>query len=265
MGVGVHSAIHLFQLANRGVFQGDLLTLGTQDTHLTVEKLNELAHTYRLPAAPAGWKHQINDREPYKSSRFITGDSLWSYLGFKSVTALDVSDYENASLRVDLNNENAIPQTHKNKYEVVFDGGTIEHIFHLPHALANLHNLTKEGGVIIHQTPSLPLIDHGFYMFSPTFFHDYYSSNGYETVDLKLVMYSVNSETEPCWFTDYTPGCLAWVSNKGWCFPGMNFLVLGAFRKLPGSTCNVVPQQGAYVHHWKVALDKRLAEQKAGK
>jgi hypothetical protein len=45
----------------------------------------------------------------------------------------------------------------------------------------------------------------------------------------------------------------------------MNFLVLGAFRKLPGSTCNVVPQQGAYVHHWKVALDKRLAEQKAGK
>ncbi|HBJ82274.1 MAG TPA: hypothetical protein DDZ88_00030 [Verrucomicrobiales bacterium] len=253
MGVGIHSAIHLFKIADKLRFRGELLTLGVQDACFTTDRLREMALRYSLPPPPSNWQPVVNNREPFKSRKHITGDSLWSYLGFNSVTSVDVSDYEEATTRLDLN-EQHVPEKLRGKFDVVFDGGTIEHVFHLPNALRNLHELTKVGGVIIHQTPSLPLIDHGFYMFSPTFFHDYYTANGYEIVDLQLVMYSVNWEHEPCWFTDYTPGCLAWVSNKGYCFPGMNFLVLGAFRKRESSTGDVIPQQGAYVKHWERAM-----------
>ena len=175
-----------------------------------------------------------------------------------TTTSLDVNDYEDSTLSLDLNQAGVSEELHE-KFDVIFDGGTIEHVFHLPNALSNLHQLVKVGGTIIHQTPSLPLIDHGFYMFSPTFFYDYYTANNYEIIDLQLVMYSVNSESEPCWFSDYTPGCLAWVSNQGYCFPGMNFLVLGAFKKRESSTGNKIPQQGAYVNHWKNATERRMA------
>ena len=258
MGVGTHSAIHLCKLSRSFYFGGDLLTLGVQDTELTEDRLRRMALQYSLPNPPKDWKPEINEREPYRSKDFLTGASFWSYLGFKSVTTLDVDDYEGASEITDLNKLD-LPASLCDRFHFVFDGGTIEHLFNLPNALLNLHRMTKVGGMIIHQTPSLPLIDHGFYMFSPTFFYDYYSANRYEIVDLQIVMYSRDSVREPCWFTDYSPGSLGWISNRGYCFPGMNFLILGCFRRLAESTGGVVPQQGAYVKHWEVAMERKRA------
>src|SRR5437763_3852117 len=56
--------------------------------------------------------------------------ALFRALGFTSVESLDASDYEGADIVWDLNK--AVPDSLKAKYDVVFDGGTSEHVFNFP-------------------------------------------------------------------------------------------------------------------------------------
>jgi hypothetical protein len=50
----------------------------------------------------------------------------------------------------------------------------------------------KLGGVIFHGNP-ISMINHGFYNFSPTLYHDFYTQNGWE-VELMMVS-SKNGDT----------------------------------------------------------------------
>ena len=60
----------------------------------------------------------------------------------------------------------------------LLDSGTLEHVFHLPNALKSVVELAKVGGRVMLLSPSSNHFDHGFYMFSPTLFYDYFSANG---------------------------------------------------------------------------------------
>lgn len=79
------------------------------------------------------------------------------------------------------------------EYDAVLDHGTIEHCFNVGTAALNLAGAVAEGGIIIH---SLPMngYNHGFYSFSPTWFHDLYSpASGFDLVYLQA--HSGNGET----------------------------------------------------------------------
>ena len=60
---------------------------------------------------------------------------------------------------------------------MIIDGGTMEHIFHIPNVLNNIYRMLRVGGRIIHISPSSNYVDHGFYSFSPTLFYDFYQTN----------------------------------------------------------------------------------------
>ena len=81
------------------------------------------------------------------------------------VDSLDFSDFEGATVVHDL--QQPVPDTLRNKYDLVFDGGTLEHVFNLPAAMSNLIRLARVGGTVYSQTPSNNLSGHGFYQFSP--------------------------------------------------------------------------------------------------
>ena len=66
-------------------------------------------------------------------------------------------------------------------FDIVYDGGALEHIFNAPQALQNMLLLCKVGGYIIHSNP-LNIFNHGFYNFNPTLYHDFYTQNGHEIV-----------------------------------------------------------------------------------
>lgn len=68
------------------------------------------------------------------------------------------------------------------KYDVVIDAGTIEHCFNIAQAMMNAANAVNTGGCIFH-SPPMSMINHGFYNLSPTFFHDFYTQNGW-TIEL---------------------------------------------------------------------------------
>lgn len=64
-------------------------------------------------------------------------------------------------------------------YDLVIDAGTIEHCFNIAQAIINAAQAVNVGGHIFH-SPPLTMINHGFYNICPTFFHDFYTQNGFE-------------------------------------------------------------------------------------
>jgi hypothetical protein len=92
---------------------------------------------------------------------------------------MDISDYEQATIVHDLNFPT--PANLHEKFDVVIDGGTLEHVFHVPVAMENCMKITKTGGHIVIITNTNNLVGHGFYQFSPELFYRIFSSeNGFE-------------------------------------------------------------------------------------
>jgi SAM-dependent methyltransferase len=100
-------------------------------------------------------------------------------LGAKQLESLDNSDFEGAKMVHDLNEP--IPPNWREQFDVVFDGGTLEHVFNLPIALRNSMELLKVGGRLFIHTCANNLCGHGFYQFSPELFYRAFSpENGFE-------------------------------------------------------------------------------------
>ena len=94
-------------------------------------------------------------------------EKFFKDLGFKNIDSIDNSDYENASIIYNLNNN--IPNTFK-KYDYILDFGTTEHVFNIPCVCENIINLLNIGGIFVSVTPNNNLSGHGFYQFSPEFY-----------------------------------------------------------------------------------------------
>ena len=91
-----------------------------------------------------------------------------------SITAVDLHGTEKA-LKLDLN----APIDLKRQFHVVNNCGTLEHVFNVGLAFKTIHDHTLPGGFMIHQTPFIGWIDHGFYNFNPTLFWDLAAINNY--------------------------------------------------------------------------------------
>jgi 2-polyprenyl-3-methyl-5-hydroxy-6-metoxy-1,4-benzoquinol methylase len=73
------------------------------------------------------------------------------------------------------------------KYDTIFDGGSLEHIFNVNQALKNVSSLCKPGGQIIHSLPANNQCGHGFWQFSPELFLSLYSEkNGYSNTEIYI-------------------------------------------------------------------------------
>ena len=62
---------------------------------------------------------------------------------------------------------NPIDTVHHEKYDVVIDGGSLEHIFNFPVAISNCMMSLKKGGSLFMFTTCNNHTGHGFYQFSP--------------------------------------------------------------------------------------------------
>jgi SAM-dependent methyltransferase len=244
MGINA-SAIRIFlRESEREGFGRNLLTLGRQDIFVTAAEMDGIFADFgRSVYVPTGTPH-ISSKAGFAAGGFIPDEYLFSALGFKEFRSLDVSEYENADYRFDLNQPET-PEHLRGSWDVIFDGGTIEHVFHLPNALANIFRMLKVGGRIIHIAPSSNHIDHGFYMFSPTLFWDYYCANFYEVNVCEVFCYRSDDVYGGKWaISDYVPGALTRVSHGG-LDDGIYGIIMIATKTVE-TTCDAIPQQGLY-------------------
>lgn len=174
MGVSKTTAFLLQELSRKGLLGGSLLQLGVQRISPDAKAMNK---SFSL-------EHGVSYSFEAPSSK----KQFWQNLGFKFVSSLDISDFEGAELIWDLN----VPlgDSFAEHFDVVFDGGTMEHVFKTGCVIENIGRLLKVGGLVIHEVPCSNMVDHGFYSFSPTFFKDYYTKIGYEIVEILLIVKS---------------------------------------------------------------------------
>ena len=117
--------------------------------------------------------------------------------------------------------------------------------------------MLKKGGRIIHSSPSNNHVDHGFYMYSPTLFADYYAANKWEFLSLKVFSYTPRQNTEPCLVYDYEPGSLDAFSYGGF-NDGRMLGIWCVCEKTENSSSDLIPQQGFYTKRWTQGEDSSL-------
>jgi SAM-dependent methyltransferase len=229
MGIAKSAAQLLFAMGRKDPLKGRVLQLGRQSILITDKHVSQIIERYRPTRAP--------DRSGPIDDQF-----LFKLAGFDKVESLDVNGFEGADFVFDLNEP--VPDHMHGLFDMIYDGGTLEHVFNFPQALKNIHAMLKVGGVVAHALPTSNHVDHGFYMFSPTVFWDYYTANRYEIVDCLLFEYEPKPNAD--WvFYRYSPGAIDHKSYGGW-----GRAMLGTWcvaRKQDASTAGVTPQQNLYV------------------
>ncbi len=119
------------------------------------------------------------------SPRPAYADDLFTALGAGAVEVMDFSDYEGARLLHDLNQP--VPPEWHGAFDVVVDGGTLEHVFNVPVALRNVMEMLKPGGRFLSATIPNNWCGHGFYQFSPELFFRVFSpENGFRVEGLYM-------------------------------------------------------------------------------
>ncbi|MGC1354492.1 MAG: methyltransferase domain-containing protein [Xanthobacteraceae bacterium] len=98
---------------------------------------------------------------------------FWLWLGFDY--SLQGSP---SSITLDLNYDSAPPYATQ-KYDLVTNFGTTEHVANQLNAFRVIHNLTKPGGIMIHQMPAQGSPTHGLINYNLKFFWILAKSNGY--------------------------------------------------------------------------------------
>jgi hypothetical protein len=111
-------------------------------------------------------------------ARIAESLSLFQALGGE-LHCFDISASRGFEIVADLNYP--LPPATAGQYDIVYDGGTMEHCFNVPQVITNILGLCRIGGYIIHVNP-LNYFNHGFYSFHPTFYHDFYTQSGSELV-----------------------------------------------------------------------------------
>ncbi len=160
----------LLKASKKGVNFDSCLTIGRQVMLVSSKELKLISKNNGLLKDYAFSFHQ-------SKRRLIYSEDFFKVLGAKTVKVLDASNYEGASIIHDLN----IPLNKKHEqFDVVFDGGSLEHIFNIPVVLSNYMSFVKIGGRFIAHIPINNHVGHGFYQFSPEFFFRVFSpQNGF--------------------------------------------------------------------------------------
>jgi SAM-dependent methyltransferase len=189
MGI-ILSDLHLLALEQKEhPIKGDVLTLGQQAVFASLEEVKEIFVSHGLSIKSLKENFDTKSKLPgyvgTPRGNFTNAQTVFALLGAGRVFASDVSDYEKSDYIIDLNNK--VNQEFYEKFDVILDSGTLEHVFDTPTALENVVRMLKKGGRAIFILPSSGAIDHGFYSFSPTFFFDFFKANGFSDFSCYLM------------------------------------------------------------------------------
>jgi len=174
--MGVDLYVMDFLLKFRGRALGDTLWLGRQGFHIHDDDVaNSLLHSYDEGLTI----DKIKGKTGYC-------EEFFKYLGSATIRSLDFSDFEGAEIVHDLNLP--APQELINRFDCIFDGGTLEHVFDIRTALLNVKKMLKVGGLLLMVDGANNFLAHGLYQFSPELLWRAFSRrNGFEIELMQLV------------------------------------------------------------------------------
>jgi SAM-dependent methyltransferase len=245
MGLDLNSVQFLLRARKQGVCFGSVLTIGRLKLDVFPGKMRQLLQQHHLPD------------EPFREEGNLGGfaEEFFHCLGARTVQSLDASPYEGAALVHDLNQP--IPNDWKERFDVVCDGGTLEHVFNFPVALRNCMELVKVQGYLFLDSPGNNWFGHGFYQFSPELFYQALSEeNGYEVVD--MIAHAAGPQAR--WYKVADPRILR--SRVELISYTLIHLLVQARRKEVVELFRRMPQQSDYSTMWDAAASSKRSDEK---
>jgi SAM-dependent methyltransferase len=233
-------------------FYGSLLCLGYPDVYFTPDQFRRMCSYYKIEL-DRSVELLVSKRPWFGTEGFLCGECLFKSLGFEEVVTMDYSQFEGASVLFDLNAAD-VPAELNTRFDFIMDHGTLEHVFHIPNALNNIFKILRVDGRVLISCPTSNFVDHGFYMFSPTLFFDYFTVNNFVIHSIQVTQSTPSQQTDPCFYTDYEPGCFNSVS-----YGGLNNSIYGTIcivQKTEKTTGSLIPQQGLYNNIWGQSVEK---------
>ncbi len=235
MGIDVDVAKFLLSARERGVSFNKSLMLGNQQFQFFNHDYTNLAALFNL--------------EDF--TRIKTSIGFLQFLGAEEISAMDFSDYEGAAILHDLNKP--ISDELKEKFTFVLDGGTTEHVFNFPTALANAMEMVAVGGHLVIITGGNNFLGHGFYQFSPELFYRALSrENGFEIKRL------IAAEVGGNWYEVADPQT---IKSRVELINGVPVYLMVLARRIESRPLfAVAPQQSDYVEKWQGETESQTAD-----
>ena len=242
----------LLEAKNSGVDFSSTVMIGRQKLSLTKKENKKLVLRYNID-------NKVNDYD--FDTRDYSDKILTKYLNISELSTLDYSDYEGAAIKADLNMP--IPKYLHNRFDVLIDGGTIEHIFNFPVAIKNYMNMVKMNGSIFIFTNANNHCGHGFYQFSPELFYSVFNeTNGFKIKSVILLEHPFPgaelSEKQVC-YSVKTP---SEVGRRSTIVTKSPLGIMVQAKKIKEKEIySQFPMQSDYTRLWKGEKNKRLSKE----
>lgn len=231
MGLTIDCARFMMAGKKAGVSFEKTLTLGRQWCAMDREELKAI------------WRRAGLTNENRIARDGAWADDVFHALGVSTLDVLDNSPYEGATFIQDLNRP--IDTQFQDCYDVVFDGGVLEHIFNFPAAIENAMRLVKTGGHLIIHSISNNELGHGFYQFSPElYFRLLTKAHGFRIRSIVLVEMRVGGTR---W---YAVNDAAQLGARVCCINKNPLYILVLAQKIGAVPESLDVQQADYVQAW---------------
>jgi len=232
MGLDTAAVKFLCAAKSMGVDFTDTAMIGRQSLFPSVDALQAVFSILGIPGNADAF---LRDNE--------YGEAFFTLLGAKRIASVDASNYENASHICDMNLP--IPADLRERFSVVLDGGTLEHIFNIPQALKNCMEMVKVGGHFIQVNEANNFMGHGFWQLSPELiFRAFAPNNGYR-IEIVLLHQVVPGGG---WYLVFDPEKVRRRVELCNCLP--TYILTIAKRMAIADIFASPPQQSDYVAVW---------------
>jgi hypothetical protein len=241
MGLDYNSIKILLWAKNLGVSFERSLTLGHQGLDCSPRRFRRVLWDFGLRATEEEIVRCLH-HDPCAS---VYADEFLRFLGAKELASVDRSHFEGATLLHDLNDR--FPEQQRGRFTLVFDGGTLEHVFDYPAALRHCLELVALGGYFITSAPAQNFMGHGFYQISPELFFRVFSrENGFAL--RKIVLYD-SSRIDASFFQVHDPALTGLRSQLNSSQPMLLTALAQRIEIKPILAC--APQQSDYAAAWE--------------
>ena len=177
------------------------------------------------------------------------GEGFLELLGATNIDSIDVSPYEGATIVHDMNRP--IPSALRERFTLVHDGGTIEHVFDIAQALKNCMEMVRVGGYFTQVNIANNYTGHGFWQISPeTIFRAFSPENGYQVE--AVLMHEVVPRGR--WYLVFDPDQIG--RRVELCNSNPTYILTIAKRTANGPVFQKSPQQSDYVSLWERTFNR---------
>ena len=177
MGLGIAAVQNTLELYNLGYLKNSksIIEIGSQELHLKKEDLKQLFNNAGLKSDLVNKYPNINNwpERPRCSAKYF-----YESLGIKEYQCMDINaDYD--AIVHDLNKPFE-DKSKFNKFDIVTDHGSCEHVFNIAECYRTMHNLAKPGGYII--IAQAVWKGNGYFKFDESFFEGIAAANNYKII-----------------------------------------------------------------------------------